>query len=356
VVLSGAVDVLESVAGELSAAGVRCRRVDVDYASHSPAVDAVRAVFEASCAGVSPRRSDTAFFSGVSGGVLDPAELGGGYWFRNLRERVSFGQAVREMLGGGYRFLVEVSPHPVQAAGIQDCIDAAGVEAVVVPTLRRGAGEWASAVAAASAVHAAGAQVDWEQVTGRGSWAEGLPTYAFQRERYWFDGVNGGQSALSPGGDRAREAAFWRAVDEGDPELLAGLGLAHSGWAELLPALAAWRRQPSAPPADEPAATPLTGLERLSPSERSRVVQDLVRSEVAAVLGHRGPTDVDPARNFLELGIDSVMALQLRNRLRLATGLPLPMTLLFDHPSCAELTAAVLAARDDAVDDSGMVA
>ncbi|MFD4982880.1 SDR family NAD(P)-dependent oxidoreductase [Streptomyces sp. NPDC058383] len=77
-------------------------------------------------------------------------------------------------------------------------------------------------------------------------------------------------------------------------------------------------------------ARSLTGLTR---SERGEALLDLVRTQVAAVLGHESPERVSTTRAFNEMGFDSLAAVELRNRLSSATGLPLTATLVFDYPS-----------------------
>ena len=195
VVVSGGVEGVEGFVEFCEGRGVRARVIEVDYAAHSASVEEIRGELLEGCRGIEPVSGEVPFVSSVTGGVVDMAGLDGEHWFRNLRERVEFDGAVRGLLGEGRRVFVEVSPHPVLAGGVgevaEDVLgDAGGV--VIGGSLRRGEGGLERFSRSLGEVWVRGVEVDWGRVfAGSGGRRVDLPTYAFQRVRYWLAASGG---------------------------------------------------------------------------------------------------------------------------------------------------------------------
>ncbi|MEV8480165.1 SDR family NAD(P)-dependent oxidoreductase, partial [Streptomyces sp. NPDC051173] len=193
-VISGPPGEVAAVVAAAEARELRARVIDVDYASHGPQVDLITDLLTESLSGIRPTDTGVAFYSTVTAGNLDDTRtLDTDYWITNLRQPVLFADTVEALLADGYRVFIEASPHPVLTLGMEETIERADVSATVVPTLRRDHGDTAQLARAAAQAFTAGADVDW---TG---WFPAvppprivdLPTYAFQRERYWLEGRRG---------------------------------------------------------------------------------------------------------------------------------------------------------------------
>ncbi|MGW3208920.1 SDR family NAD(P)-dependent oxidoreductase [Streptomyces sp. NPDC001135] len=224
VVVSGDTDALDELLAHCKREGVQARRVAVDYAAHSPQIQRVEAQASEGFAGIRPLPGSVPFYSTVTGGKLDADELGSGYWYRNMRQTVRFHDAIRAALADGHDVFVEVSPHPVQLAGIQDAIEAAEAEAAVVPTLRRRDGGRQRLMLSLAQVHAHGVGIDWDAVLP-GARRVDLPTYAFQHERYWLQASAPAGDVRAAGLDAADHPFLGAAVELPDAggHLLTGL-------------------------------------------------------------------------------------------------------------------------------------
>ncbi|MFI2779929.1 type I polyketide synthase [Streptomyces sp. ALB3] len=251
VVVAGEPAALDALAGELTSEGVRVRRIPVDYASHSAQVERIEADLASALAPITPRRSDVPFYSTVHNRWMDTQDLDADYWYRNLRGTVRMEEAVRALLAQGFGFFVEVSSHPVLVPAVQATAeDAGGGSVTVVGTLRRDDGGTRRLLTSLAGAWVRGLAVDWPTQPARGAAAD-LPTYAFQRRRFWLQASSDRDTHPAGTSSDPVEASFWKAVDSEDLEALTasltaggredaeGIGAV----ADALPVLADWRRR-----------------------------------------------------------------------------------------------------------------
>ena len=320
VVVSGDADALDELGRQLENEGFRIKRVPVDYASHSAQVEKIREPLLKLLAPVSPRACEVPFHSTVTGEVLDTRGLDAEYWYANLRQPVLFGGVTGELLRQGRRTFVECSPHPVLTMSIEETCESVGIPAVTVASLRRGEGGMRRFTLSLAEAFAHGTAVDWQPCFAQsGARRVELPTYAFQRRRYWLEAPTGG-GTVALGLDPV-----------GHPLLSAAMPLADSGGVVLRTVDAL------GPAAEEPDL--MARLATAAPAERTRELTDLVRTHLAHILGYDGPEAVQSTQLLADLGLSSVAALELRKRLQTASGLRLPAALAYDHPSPAALAA-----------------
>lgn len=190
-VVSGEVDALDELMASCEADGVRARRIQVDYASHSAQVERIERELLDVLAPIKPRAARIPFYSTVTGGLLDTTALDAGYWYRNLRQTVEFDRTIRRLTEQGVGVFIEASPHPVLAPSM---------EQTTIGTLRRNDGGLDRFLSVLAQAHTRGVDVDWEKVyeaTGAGQTE--LPTYAFQHNRYWLNDETANADAASMG-------------------------------------------------------------------------------------------------------------------------------------------------------------
>ncbi|MDP7702198.1 type I polyketide synthase [Mycobacterium sp. TY815] len=183
IVVSGEVDAVTELISRCDAENIRARRIDVDYASHSGQVDAIREDLTAALQDIVPRSTPVAFYSTLTGALLDTVGLGADYWYQSIRQTVQFERAVRAASDAGCQVFIESSPHPVLIAGIEETLGAD--EAVTVPSLGRNDGGLQRFWLSAAQSQVAGVAVDWSPVF-EGAGRVPLPTYGFARRRFWL--------------------------------------------------------------------------------------------------------------------------------------------------------------------------
>jgi acyl transferase domain-containing protein len=284
VVLSGAEAPVAALADRFAQQGARVHRLAVSHAFHSVLVEPMMEEFGRLIADIKTGETRISLVSNVTGQLASAGYGSPQYWVEHVRQPVRFVDGVRlaESLGAG--MFVEVGPAAGLSAAVEQSLSAEHAAAVV--TLAKDRPEVDAVLTAAGELFCKGAQVLWPSVLGGldGRRVE-LPTYGFARQRFW----------LGAGGDTPKPVS--RTAD-----------LAQH-------------------------------LQALAPEEQHRRLVDLVCTHAATVLGHASSRDIDAERAFSDSGFESLTGVELRNRLKAATGLALPRTLIFDFPTPSVLAA-----------------
>nr|MYY02352.1 type I polyketide synthase [Streptomyces sp. SID4913] len=199
VVISGDPDAADEVAEDFRSQGTKTRRLTVSHAFHSPHMDGVLAEFEEIIRTLDLREPAIPVVSNITGRVAGPGELTDpGYWARHIRAAVRFHDGVRTLHEQGVTSYLELGPDPVLTAMVRGALDGADA----VSALRAGHPEGRSLLTALGTVHTRGAAVDWPSLLPAAHTVE-LPTYAFQRTRYWLEAPAVAQDAAAAGQEGA---------------------------------------------------------------------------------------------------------------------------------------------------------
>ncbi|MFE3936790.1 SDR family NAD(P)-dependent oxidoreductase, partial [Streptomyces goshikiensis] len=218
----------------------KSKRLTVSHAFHSPHMDGMLDDFRRVVEGLSFQAPRIPLVSNLTGALITDEMGSAEFWVRHVREAVRFLDGVRALEAAGVASFVELGPDGVLSALAQDCLTG-DADVAFVPVLRAGRGEAETLVTAVAQAHARGVEVDWSAFfAGSGARSVELPTYAFQRQRYWLQ-LTG---AVRSGAEYDVDSRFWDAVEREDVASLVGT-LAmddENGWSAVLPTLSAWRR------------------------------------------------------------------------------------------------------------------
>ena len=184
ITISGERRAVSAVVAVLQRDGARVRPVKASHAYHSPQMDPMLDAFERAAAEVAFHAPTLPLVSSVTGNVVTDQEVcDPRYWRRHVRETVKFEAAVKTLWDRGCRVFVEIGPNPVLLGiGARVLPDTA----TWVPSLRRGRDDAREMRASAANLYAAGVAIKWDGFHQRGTRRRlALPTYPFQRQRYW---------------------------------------------------------------------------------------------------------------------------------------------------------------------------
>ncbi len=296
-VLSGIPDALDKIGEKLSQRDVFFRRISVKYASHSPQMDAILGDVRNSLKDIRPRAGHTRLYSTVRNQPIDGSEMGADYWARNLRDKVSFAQAIAQVAAAGNTVFLEVSPHPIVVGGMKETLRQSG-GGLVLSSLCRDMPERETLLRNASQLYAAGCALLWKEVNGPCTTFVRPPSYPWRRTRHWVDSPQAPHRQLAP---------------------------------VIAP-----------PPSRAVPPRPRPLLSRASHNE----IRDAIRHRIAQVLDVP-VSSVSPSQTLASLGFDSLMAAEVHSAL-LEVGLDIPAESLLNNGTIHDAVAMAAARRRSA--------
>jgi myxalamid-type polyketide synthase MxaB len=201
VVISGERRAVESIASVLREQGITVERLNVSHAFHSPLMEPMLDEFAAIAKAIPFHKPRLALISNVTGCEAGEEIAQADYWVRHIRQTVRFADSIQAAAASGCGIFVEAGPQPVLCGMGRLCLPS-GNE-LLLPSLHSKRGDWAQMLDSAAELWLRGVAIDWDgcdREYPRRKMA--LPTYPFERQRYWFPSVGTGpaqgREALRP--------------------------------------------------------------------------------------------------------------------------------------------------------------
>ncbi|MEW6028989.1 MAG: amino acid adenylation domain-containing protein [Chloroflexota bacterium] len=313
-VISGEKTAVQHVVDELTKLGISSKPLVVSHAFHSPLMDSILDEFETFAQRVEYSNSQVLLISNVTGeSVTQP--LHARYWRDHIRAEVKFSAGMQSLANLGIDAFIEMGPAPVLLGMGKRCLPES--KSAWLPSLRQNQDEWQTILSSLSQLYVQGAEVDWRGFdAGYTREKVALPNYPFDRQRYWLDvekkteeQTNRVPAPRSNGKSQPKEE---KVVER------------KNGKAKQNPAL--------------PLGEGLGVRENRDQQPAKSDIENLIRHQTARILS------MDVSRLSLDtpldtLGLDSLMAMELKNSLETKLGAQISVASLLQGPTIASLAA-----------------
>ncbi|GAA6619606.1 type I polyketide synthase [Scytonema sp. NUACC26] len=183
-VISGETRVVQAICADLEAAGIKTKKLQTSHAFHSPLMEPILAQFREVAATINYAAPQMTIISNLTGSQLTQEEISPDYWCRHLRSPVQFAESLKTLHASGYEVFVEIGPKPTLLGMGCNCLSEE--VGVWLPSLRPKQEDWRVLLQSLGELYVRGADVDWSGFDrDNGRRRVMLPTYPFQRQRYW---------------------------------------------------------------------------------------------------------------------------------------------------------------------------
>ena len=346
-VLAGPRPILEDLIRDLRKQKIGGRLMNVPGAAHTPALKPHAESLRSRLEGLLPNRTGVPFYSTQSARQLDGTELDADYWAASIHQPVLFAPVVETLLGQHVNDFVEIGPSPILTAAIAQCALGAQTEVLALPTHVRDDHDLRAFATTLAGLHCHGARLNWNRLYRGNATSVRLPTYPWQRERYWLeenadapksheeatvstpsDNVLEGQdldSSQPAGGNRSPENPNVSDNQDGRTNALpqASSPGDSSGGDHLLPRVASEH------------------IREICEESREEALRTYLGQQVARTLD-LAPTAVGVDEPLTHLGIDSLMAMEIKNRVEQELCVTISIARFLEGPTISGLTAMLL--------------
>ncbi|HEX9840752.1 MAG TPA: amino acid adenylation domain-containing protein [Anaerolineales bacterium] len=324
-VISGESSAVQVVLEDLARLGISSKALTVSHAFHSPLLDPILDEFESAARRMHFEVPRIPFISNLTGDIFEPGQIpDADYWRKHIRAEVKFSAGMQSLANIGVDVFLEIGPAPVLLSMGKYCLPES--RANWLPSLRPGQNDWQTLLDSLGKLYVQGAEVDWAGFDqGYIRHKVSLPNYPFERHRYWLEpsarNSSTGKAATpisspAPKSNRKPQPQHEETIDRGNHKKAQAQQLTVSGLDQAT-------------------------LLATEPTERQRVLEDFLQRRAARILG------MDPGRLGIHqpldtMGLDSLMAIELRNSLESELGVKLSVASLLRGPTVSGLAAEAL--------------
>jgi phthiocerol/phenolphthiocerol synthesis type-I polyketide synthase C len=183
--LAGASNHLDIIERVLADEGIFYKRLDLDYAFHSEAMNPIENDVIQSLENLNPKASKIPLYSTVTGALIEGEELDANYWWHNIRQPVQFASASQALISAGFNVFAEIGPHPVLRSYLSDALNTSQTTGAVITTLQRKDESLSHLQTTAHRIILAGCETSWQDLYPVAGQLVDLPHYPWQRENLW---------------------------------------------------------------------------------------------------------------------------------------------------------------------------